>query len=169
VLGVPAEGEQAEAVAEGHEAPAPVRVRHVQDLHPLLGQPGHVTLRAGPELAEPGRLHELDGRIDLAPRRQLVGATRAQIDVTEVGTDDPGRLDKRVRRGRILHVDRDRQVGAGQGEELIDGRHVPGELFVVEILDGPAPDGTDPSVVVEHRHAVPGEPDVGLEAGRAES
>ncbi len=128
--------------------------------------------RSGPSPSRDSRVEwtRRTWRADRAQGDQLVDGRGAQpetaeqvvrrrLDHVDHGGADPG----------LLEVERQVEVGTALVEQLAQRRDVLGQVVGHGTRDRPAPTpDTDDTVVIEHGHAVGGQPDVALEPGGPE-
>ena len=170
VLGVPAEAQQTEPVEQRREAAGPLAVVQVDRVDTGCRELRGAALGTLLHRAEVGRVDELDVGELVAPCRHLppvvVAQPQAPRRAVAGGSGDGHR---RGRRLRVLHVERQLEVGAALGVQVRQGGDVarqrgPGDLGDL------APPAADPghAVVVEDGHTVGGDPHVALEPGGAQ-
>jgi signal peptidase I len=169
-LRVPSERVAPEAVEQGDEPARPVRVVEVDAVDAGAVQLCRPTLGSLLHALEPCRVDEADV---VAQRRAPTGddlpVRMAQPQRGQVVAGRLGNVDHGAGGGVVLHVERQVVLGAALGVEVLERRDVRRELGPRQLGDRPPPHATShDAVVVEHGHAVRGQPHVALEPGRPE-
>ena len=170
VLQVPAEGDAFEAVEEGDEAATPVGVVQVDAVDAGGGEGGGGPLGALAQARQARRVDEAHVAVDrpqvgelgdrgrAEPQTAEEIARRRRHDLDHVGTD-----------AAVLEVEGEVEVRSALVEKSAQRRDVLGQLVepARRYRTPPTPETNDP-VMIEHGHAVGGQPHVALEARHPE-
>ena len=167
MLGIPTKTQHIEPVEERGEAARPVLLSKVDRFDPGGSQFGSATLGTKLHRIQGGRVHEVSIRSPVSPCLEHLKVGMADPETIE-GVMRAGCLDERVERGRILHVDTERKVGANCAIELGKRRNVGLEFGPIHLANPASRKAAVPPVVVEHNLTISGHPGIGFDPGGAE-
>ena len=169
VLGVPPPRDATESVEECRETTVPVTVVQVDPVDSEFAEVRGPPLWSLAEVAEAGGVDEVHVGIDPTPVGELAMIWMAEPQPVD-GSGFSRRPESRPQCLGILDVERQGKTGPADLVELGQAGHMGGQLVSTNLVDRSATDpASDDSTVVEHCHAVRGDPDIALESGRAES
>ena len=165
LLHVPSERDALESMEQRDHPAVPVGVMQVDCVDALFsrgsrrgarGLPSSATTGSSRPAWRPGRAAAAGSPTAGAhshTRSSIAGAASATTSITDLPA------------GRILEVERQVVVGSAALDQLGERRDVAGQRRPLQLADRPvSPERPlDDAVVVEHRHAVGGDPDVALQ------